>query len=63
MARDPLVEEVRRVRDAHAKRFGYELDAIFADIKAQERASGRKFVRLPPRKKKVEPPIELQSHG
>lgn len=33
---DPIVEEVRRVRDAHAAMFNYDLDAIFQDIKEQE---------------------------
>ena len=60
MARDPVVEEVRKARDAHAKRFGYDLDAIFADLKAQERASGRKFVRLPPRKTRRNRPAEAR---
>ena len=41
---DPIVEEVRRVRDAHAARFNYDLDAIFQDIKEQEKRSGHKFV-------------------
>jgi hypothetical protein len=41
---DPIVEEVRRVRDAHAARFNYDLDAIFQDIKEQEKKSGHKFV-------------------
>jgi hypothetical protein len=41
---DPIVEEVRRVRDAHAARFNYDLDAIFQDIKEQERKSGHQFV-------------------
>ncbi|MBO0700548.1 MAG: hypothetical protein J2P46_19280 [Zavarzinella sp.] len=41
---DPLVDEVRRVRDAHAARFNYDLDAIFRDIKEQEKRSGLKFV-------------------
>ena len=41
---DPIVDEVRRVRDAHAARFNYDLDAIFRDIKEQEKKSGRKFV-------------------
>jgi hypothetical protein len=41
---DPIVDEVRRVRDAHAARFNYDLDAIFRDIKEQERKSGLKFV-------------------
>jgi len=41
---DPIVDEVRRVRDAHAARFDYDLDAIFRDIKEQEKKSGLKFV-------------------
>ncbi len=41
---DPIVDEVRRVRDAHAARFNYDLDAIFQDIKQQEKKSGHKFV-------------------
>ena len=47
---DPIVDEVRRVRDAHAARFNYDLDAIFRDIKEQEKKSGRKFVSLTPPK-------------
>lgn len=42
---DPIVEEVRRVRDAHAARFNYDLDAIFQDIKERENKSGLKFVQ------------------
>lgn len=50
---DPIVNEVRRVRNAHAARFNYDLDAIFRDIKEQEKKSGRKLVSFtPPR---VEP--------
>jgi hypothetical protein len=41
---DPIVDEVRRVRDAHAARFNYDLDAIFQDIKEQEKKRGLKFV-------------------
>jgi hypothetical protein len=41
---DPIVDEVRQVRDAHAARFDYDLDAIFRDIKDQEKRSGLKFV-------------------
>ena len=41
---DPIVDEVRRIRDAHAARFNYDLDAIFRDIKEQEKKSGLKFV-------------------
>lgn len=47
---DPIVDEVRRVREAHAASFNYELDAIFQDIKEQEESSGLKFVSFPPRR-------------
>lgn len=41
---DPIVDEVRRIRDAHAAQFNYDLDAIFRDIKEQEKKSGHKFI-------------------
>ncbi len=47
--RDPIVEEIRRVRQEHAKRFGYDLDAIFEDLKEKERKSHRKIVSRKPR--------------
>ncbi len=43
---DPIVDEVRRIRDAHAAKFNYDPDAIFRDIKEQEKQSGRKYVFL-----------------
>jgi len=39
---------------AHAEMFNYDLDAIFQDIKEQEKKSGLKFVSYPPRR--IEPP-------
>ena len=47
---DPIVEEIRHIRDAHAAKFNYDLDAIFKDIKEQEKKSGLKFVSFPPRR-------------
>ena len=41
---DPIVDEVRRVRDAHAARFNYDLRAIFLDIKKREKERGLVFV-------------------
>ncbi len=58
---DPIVDEVRRVRDAHAARFNYDLDAIFRDIKEQEKKSGRTFVSFTPRR--VEPNKALPPTG
>jgi len=34
---DPIVEEVRRVRDKLARQFNYDIHAIFADLRARER--------------------------
>jgi hypothetical protein len=55
---DPIVDEVRRVRDEHAARFNYDLDAIFRDIKEQEKKSGRKFVNLIPPGAEENRPVE-----
>jgi hypothetical protein len=54
---DPIVDEVRRVRDAHAAKFNYDLDAIFQDIKEQEKKSGLKFESYPPRKLEPDPAL------
>lgn len=66
---DPIVDEVRRVRDAHAASFNYDLDAIFQDIKQQEKKSGLKFVSYPPRLAAPNQPLQpagaanSDSHG
>jgi hypothetical protein len=56
---DPIVDEVRGVRDAHAARFNYDLDAIFQDIKEREQKNGLKFVqgeaRLPVQNQAIRP--------
>jgi hypothetical protein len=50
MAKDPIVEEVRRIRNEHAARFNYELKAIFRDVKERERSSGRRYVSFEPKR-------------
>jgi hypothetical protein len=47
---DPIVDEVRAIRDAIAKEFDYDIEKLAQAIKAREAQSGRKVVRLPPRK-------------
>jgi hypothetical protein len=47
MLNDPIVEEIRRIRDEHAARFNYDLDAIFDDIKKSEKELGLPLVTLP----------------
>ena len=50
MWRDSIVEEVRTARQAYAKRFNYDLEAIYRDLKEQEKRSGRRTVSFPPRR-------------
>jgi hypothetical protein len=50
---DSIVQEVRAIREAYAKRFGYDLQAIHRDLKEQEQASGRRVVSLQPRRPKL----------
>ncbi len=51
MPGDPIVEEVRKYREEYAARFGFDLGAIFEDIKRRERESGRTFVNRTRRRK------------
>jgi hypothetical protein len=49
---DSLLQEIRKIREAYAREFGYDLRAIHCDLKQQEQASGRRIVSLPPRRPK-----------
>ena len=55
---DPIVEEVRQIRDAYAKQFNYDLDAIYRDLKTKEQKSGRTIAPCPPRELKIPHPHE-----
>lgn len=57
---DDVLLEIRKVREAYAQQFGYDLQAIHRDLKAQEQASGRRIVSLPPRRPK---PTTANRHG
>ena len=50
MQTDPIIDELRAVRDEHAARCGYDIEAIFRDIRAREDASGREYVSRPARR-------------
>lgn len=47
--KDPIVAEVRKIRDEHAKKFKYDLHAICEDIKQKEKNCKHPVVSLPPR--------------
>jgi len=48
--KDPIVEEVRKHRMEHTRKFGGDLSAICDDLRSIQNASGYEVVRLPPRK-------------
>ncbi len=47
---DPIVEEVRRAREANAARFEFDVGAIVEDAQRRAEASGRRIVRRSPRR-------------
>lgn len=55
--KDPILEDVRQVRDDHSKRFNYDLDAICEYYKTHQALAGERLVRLKPRaaKNRVQP--------
>lgn len=49
MKPDPIVEEVRKARHAHAAKFKFDINAIFKDLKEREKSCGHPVVSCPPR--------------
>ena len=47
---DPIIAELRAVRDQHAARFDHDVTAIFRDIREMQESSGRDYVRYPARR-------------
>lgn len=61
MWEDPIVNEIRKIREIHAARFNYDLQAIYRDLKKQEKSSGRTFVSYPSRScQSVQKAVPLQ---
>jgi hypothetical protein len=60
---DPIVDEVRRIREEHAARFNYDVDAIFQGIKERERKSGLVFVDGVARQVVADPESRLPSQS
>jgi hypothetical protein len=51
MIDDPIVQEVRKLREEHAARFNYDLQAIFKDLKRSEAERNHALAPL------LEPPV------
>jgi hypothetical protein len=43
---DPIVDEVRKYRNNHAKKFNYDMHAICADLMASQGQHGHTVVKL-----------------
>jgi hypothetical protein len=50
MQNDPVVAEIRRIREELAARFNYDIHAIFEYVRQRDAADNRKVIRLPPRR-------------
>lgn len=44
MAKDPIIDEIRKNRKEIAEQFGYDLRAIVADARKRQKARGKKVV-------------------
>lgn len=53
MESDPVVAEVRAIREQQAARFGYRLHEIVKDAQRQDAAGDRTVVRLSPRRPEI----------
>ena len=55
---DPVVQEVRKMREEHAARFDFNLQAIAEDLKKQQKHGSVKYVTLPSKKPIALPKID-----
>ena len=51
MPRDPIVDEVRRVREVEAAKYGFDVKAILVASKKRQRRSRHKGVSFVPKRK------------
>lgn len=47
--KDPIVEEVREIRNAHAASFNYDLHAICEDLREKEKSYSHRVVSFSPK--------------
>ena len=50
MPKDPIEEEVRRVRESDAAKHGFDIEAILKAAKERQRRSKQKIVSFAPKK-------------
>ena len=47
---DPIVDEVRKYRNNHAKKFNYDMNAICVDLMSKQGRHGNTVVKLNPKR-------------
>jgi len=55
MSFDPIVAEIREIRERHAAQFRFDIRAIVKDAQQRDAAGDRRVVRLPPRRPVMPP--------
>jgi len=64
MTQDPIVAEVRRAREEYARRFDFDLWAIFEDLKRKERSIPHLLVNRarnqPSIEQRQQPPVPIE---
>ena len=53
MPNDPIVEQVRRVKEEHAARYNYDIRAMCEAQREEQKRGGRQVVSLAPRDQKA----------
>lgn len=48
MRNDPVLEEIRRVKEEHAARYDYDVRAMARALKEEQKQGNRKIVSPPP---------------
>jgi hypothetical protein len=52
---DPIIAEIRRIRDEYARRFNYDLHAMCEDLRRKQELRGARVVTYPPRRPRTFP--------
>jgi hypothetical protein len=47
MWQDEILEEIRKIREEHARAFNYDLHAICEDLRKKQTASNRTIIKQP----------------
>jgi len=50
MSSDPIIDEIREIRQHYAAQFGFDIRAMVRDAQQRDAAGDRTVVRLPPRR-------------